>query len=158
MTRLSFYIATFLALSFFLQGCAGIRNSYESLLDTDSDKPLIVLEAGEKREVLAVGDGFPGWWGYFPGIISTNPEVASVTCEKGRSLIPFREPGVVFGGRRCYIETHKIGLAWLGAGNLATLRNLSEDSDYSMASEDIDSRAKEAGKWIKVKVVSTTAR
>jgi len=112
---------TLLALTLFLPGCAGVRNSYESLLDTDSDKPLIVLEVGEKREILAVGNGFPGWWGYYPTAASLSPEVASVTCKQGRSFIPFREPGVVFGGNRCYLQAHKKGSSWLLLGNSHTL-------------------------------------
>ena len=81
-----------------LSACNGSRKSYESLLDPNSENPVAVLKVGESREVLAVGNGFPGWWGYYPGIISFDRSVASIDCEPGRSLIPFREPGIVFGG------------------------------------------------------------
>jgi hypothetical protein len=100
-----------------LLACTGLRNSYESLLAPDSERPLIVLKIGESREVLAVGTGFPGWWGYYPGIISSDEDVASIVCEQGRSLIPFREPGIVFGGERCYLKAKEIGVAWLLTGN-----------------------------------------
>lgn len=146
-------IAVMLALLLFLQGCAGVRNSYESLFDSDADKPLIVLEVGEKREVLAISNGFPGWWGYYPAIASFDPEVASVVCEKGRSLIPFRKPGIVFGGERCYIQTHKIGSTILVPINQYLLRYSKETDSYELSSdvgfpED----------WITLKVVATSER
>jgi len=89
----------------------------------------MVLKVGERLEVLAVGNGFPGWWGYYPGIISSNPSIASIDCEPGRSLIPFREPGIVFGGERCYLETKRAGIAQLITGNKYSLEYQREEMD-----------------------------
>jgi len=112
-----------------LSACNGVRNSYEPLLSPHSDKPVMVLKVGERLEVLAVGNGFPGWWGYYPGIISSNPSIASIDCEPGRSLIPFREPGIVFGGERCYLETKRAGIAQLITGNKYSLEYQREEMD-----------------------------
>lgn len=138
-----------------LSGCTGSRNSYESLLDPNSVKPVIVLKVGEKREVLAVGNGFPGWWGYFPGIMSHDRSVASVDCEQERSLIPFREPGIVFGGERCYLEAKKAGAAWLFTGNKYTIKYDIKESDPDKLPEDMRFSKKPGtvDRIIKVKVM-----
>lgn len=145
-------LLTLLLALLFVQGCAGVRNSYQSLLEPESTPPQITLKAGEKREALAIGTGLPGWWGYYPGIASHNPAVADITCEKGRSLIPFREPGIIFGGERCFIEARKVGMAWLLTGNKFVLGQMMEGIDFSKPGEGgVPSGV--AGKWIKLKVV-----
>ncbi len=153
MIQRNFYTVALLALLLFSQGCTGVRNSYESLLETDADKRLIVLGVGEKREVLAIGNGFPGWWGYYPAFASFDPEVASVACEKGRSFIPFREPGIVFGGERCYIQTHKVGSTLLVPISQYSLRYSSETNSYELA-DDLGF----PGDWIMLKVVAAAER
>lgn len=108
--------------------------------------------------MLAVGTGFPGWWGYYPGIISSDEDVASIVCEQGRSLIPFREPGIVFGGERCYLKAKEIGVAWLLTGNKYTLyRDIKEvgigklsDNLYFSANPESNNRV------IKVRVMPDT--
>ncbi|MCK4839636.1 MAG: hypothetical protein KAS94_12615 [Desulfobulbaceae bacterium] len=114
-----------------------------------------MLKVGEKREVLAVGNGFPGWWGYYPGIISSDRSVASIDCETGRSLIPFREPGIVFGGERCYLKAKKVGVAWLFTGNKYTFPHEIKEVDSDKLSEDMRFSAKSdtEDRGIKVKVM-----
>lgn len=136
----------------FVQGCAGVRNSYQSLLDPGSTKPRITIRVGEKHEFLAIGTGFPGWWGYYPGIASHAPDVADITCENGRSLIPFREPGIIFGGERCYVEARKTGIAWLLTGNQMALRQMMEQIDFSKLTGEGGVPSEVAGTWIKLKV------
>jgi len=137
MMRVMYLLVLCFVSVLYLSACAGSRNSYESLLDPDSDKPLIVLKVGEKREVLVVGNGFPGWWGYYPGIMSSNQSIASVDCEPGRSLIPFREPGIVFGGERCYLNTKKVGVAWLFTGNKYSIQHEIKEVNSDKLSEDM---------------------
>jgi hypothetical protein len=98
-----------------LQGCAGQRESYKKLMD--KDQRIIRLAIGDREEALAIGNGFPGWWGYYPQIVSRDPSIASIECVSGRSAIPFRKPGVILGGERCYITAHKAGETWLLRGN-----------------------------------------
>jgi len=141
-----------------LSACNGSRKSYESLLDSNSNNPVAVLKVGEKREVLAVGDGFPGWWGYYPGIISSDQSVASVECEPGRSLIPFREPGIVFGGERCYLKANKIGVTWLFTGNKYTLQYDIKEVNLDKLSEGmrLSSMPDTENRVIRVKVISNS--
>lgn len=106
-----------LLLAMMLSGCAGVRYSYESALDKRYSKPVMELKVGEEKEVLCVGGGFPGWWGIYPGIVSADAEVASIFCKYGRGLIPFREPGVLFGGTTCHVKAHKVGAVWLLQGD-----------------------------------------
>lgn len=94
-----------------LPACAGQRQSYEKLMDTDSR--VIHLQQGDREEVLAIGNGFPGWWGYYPQIVSNNPSIARIDCQAGRSVIPFRYPGILFGGERCYISALSVGNTWI---------------------------------------------
>jgi hypothetical protein len=101
-----------------LQGCAGTRDSYKNLIEKDLATPTIQMVVDETKEVLAVGDGFPGWWGIYPTIISFTPEIASVICKKERNWIPFREPGLVFGGTVCYLTADKVGETWIKRGNI----------------------------------------
>ena len=124
-------------------------------LDPDSDKPVIVIKVGEKHEVLAVGNGFPGWWGYYPVIMSSDRSVASVDCEPGRSLIPFREPGIVFGGERCYLKANKVGVAWLFTGNKHAFLHEIKEVDSDKRSEDMRFSAESdtEDRGIKVKVM-----
>lgn len=103
-----------------LQGCAGTRDSYKNLIKKDSATPTIQMVVGETKEVLAVGDGFPGWWGIYPTIISFTPEIARVICKKERNWIPFREPGLIFGGTVCYLTADKVGETWIKRGNKYT--------------------------------------
>lgn len=153
MTKQNLFIAIVLAFFLFPQGCAGVRNSYESLLEIGVVERLIILEVGEKREVLAIGNGFPGGWGYYPAIASFDPDVASVVCEKGRSFIPFREPGIIFGGERCYIQTHKVGSTLLVPINQFSLRHSNETDSYEL-SENLGF----SGDWVKLKVVAASER
>lgn len=152
MFRLSAFFPLLLTL-LIIQGCADVRNSYESLLDTGSVKPLITLKVGETHEVLAVGNGFPGWWGYYPAIVSHDPEVADVYCRKGRSLIPFREPGLIFGGVRCDVVTHKAGVAWLLYGNQFVILSTLRETDFSKVTGEDNYPPGKGEYWIKLKVV-----
>ncbi|MCK4865169.1 MAG: hypothetical protein KAT06_07040 [Gammaproteobacteria bacterium] len=141
--------------SLLLSGCTGVRNSYESLLDKNTAKPVITLQVKEKREILVVGNGYPGWWGYKPGIISQNPEIASIECEKGRSFIPFREPGIIFGGETCYLKTRKPGVAWLLIGNEFILESIIEEINRNGLAEDnhFPFIPDGANMWIKLNVL-----
>lgn len=158
MTKQNLFIVVSLALLLFLQGCIGVRNSYESLLDKDADEPLIVLEVGDRREVLAVGNGLPGRWGYYPAIASHDPKVASVTCEEGRSFIPFREPGIVFGGERCYIQAHETGTTWVLPGNKYSLRSILEDDVFTQVPGETGPLSVRPEDSITVKVVGASER
>jgi len=100
-----------------ISGCAGTRNSYEQLIVAGSDPPIIRMQVNDDVEVLAIGDGFPGWWGYYPAMLSCDPEIAEIRCEEQRSLIPFREPGIVFGGSVCRLYALKVGETDLYTGN-----------------------------------------
>lgn len=100
-----------------LQGCAGTRHSYTGLLEQGDGVSVLRLHTGDVVELLAIGNGFPGWWGYYPGVISSSPEIASIHCAKARSAIPFREPGVVFGGEVCRLTAHNAGRSTLYFGN-----------------------------------------
>ena len=155
MIKVNFISVLCCASVLLLSGCSGVRHSYESLLDSDSERPVIVLKEGEKREVLAVGGGFPGYWGIYPAIISLDLNVASVECEPGRSIIPFREPGILFGGETCYLEAKKIGVTWLLSGNKYTLPHVTNKIDLDKLTEDELFRAmsKNADTLIKLKVV-----
>jgi len=90
---------------FLLQGCAGSRASYESLIETRGDEPAIYLSVGQTKEVLSIRNGFPGWWGIYPAIASFSPEIASVDCQE------------VIGGEVCYLTANEVGEAWLQYGN-----------------------------------------
>ena len=105
----------------FLQGCAGTRDSYTSLIEETNDSAVLRISNGGTAELLAIGNGFPGWWGYYPGVISSAPEVASVDCQEARSAIPFRKPGVIFGGEICTLTARREGTATLYFGNTFTL-------------------------------------
>jgi len=111
------HITYLLLISFLLQGCAGARYSYTSLIDKSDDISILHAQTGDIIELLAVGNGFPGRWGYHPWVISSLPEIASVNCKKARSIIPFREPGVVFGGITCNLTAHVKGKTTLYFGN-----------------------------------------
>ena len=113
MKRITYLLLIFL----FLQGCAGTRNTYRNQLEIENDLPILRLNKGEATEILAVGDGFPGWWGYFPWVISSSVDVASIDCKNSRSFVPFREPGVIFGGKVCNLIARKAGKATLYFGN-----------------------------------------
>jgi len=102
-------------------GCAGTRESYQSLLDDSTSSPTIYMSVGETKEVLAIGDGFPGWWGYYPAMLTQSVDIASVDCKKKHSLVPFREPGIIFGGSVCYLTAHKPGETLAIYGNQFTL-------------------------------------
>lgn len=111
------YIPYILFISFLLQGCAGTRNSYTSLLEDNNEMAVIRVSKGESVELLAIGNGFPGWWGYYPGVISSAPQIASVDCNEARSAVPFRKPGTVFGGEVCTLTAHEKGTTTLYFGN-----------------------------------------
>ncbi len=119
------------SVSVLLQACAGSRASYESLIETKNDTAAIYLSVGETKEVLSISNGFPGWWGIYPGVTSVSPEIASVSCKKKRSAIPFRSPGVIIGGEVCYLTANSLGETWLIHGNKHTMDitspNLPED-------------------------------
>lgn len=109
---------TFLFLiSFLLQGCGGTRYSYTTLIEKNEDISVLRVQTGDITELLAVGNGFPGRWGYHPWVFSSSPEIASIDCEKARSALPFLEPGVVFGGIVCNLIAHQKGKATLYFGN-----------------------------------------
>ncbi len=94
-----------------ISGCAGQRDSYRALLS--GEPPAINLAVGDKKEVLVVSNGFPGWWGYYPALKSLDTSVASVGCSSARSAVPFRKPGMTLGGERCYLTAHSTGETWL---------------------------------------------
>lgn len=104
------YIGFLLLAAALLQGCAGQRESFETLMD--EGERAIRLEQGDRKEVLAIGNGFPGWWGYYPAIVSGDPSIASIDCVASRSAIPFRQPGLIIGGERCYISADTPGETW----------------------------------------------
>ncbi|MEX1670223.1 hypothetical protein AB4876_14985 [Zhongshania guokunii] len=114
-------------ISVLLQACAGSRASYESLIETKNDTAAIYLSVGETKEVLAISNGFPGWWGIYPGVASVSPEIASVSCRDKRSAIPFRAPGLVLGGEVCYLTANSLGETWLIHGNKFNLDITSPD-------------------------------
>lgn len=120
-----FYRLLWVLLWVLLQGCAGTRHSYQSQLEASAGLSILRMATGERREALAIGDGFPGWWGYYPSLISLSPEVVSVQCQATRSWIPFREPGLIFGGQICYLQAHQPGTSILLFGNR---HHLSEDT------------------------------
>jgi len=111
-------------ISFLMQGCTGTRYSYTTLSEKNDDISVFRVQKGDITELLAHGNGFPGSWGYLPWVISSSPETASVDCKKARSVIPFREPGVVFGGIICSLTAHEKGEITLYFGNKY---NLTED-------------------------------
>jgi hypothetical protein len=150
----------FYSLLLLLTGCAGVRVSYESLPNVQKDKPVIVLKLGEKKEVLSVGNGFPGWWGYYPGIKSIDPSIANITCENTRSYIPFREPGVIFGGQNCYIEAKKVGFVWLFKGNVLTMSHTISKTTFPSVTDETQfpSSSPPGGQWILVKVLPDTIK
>ncbi|WP_323750415.1 hypothetical protein [Marinobacter sp.] len=125
-------IACLLLVFCLLQGCAGTRNSYTSLIEENNDASVLRLNKGDTVELLAIGNGFPGWWGYYPGVISSEPEIASVDCENARSLLPFREPGVLFGGEICNLTAHEKGKTTLYFGNQYVLTVNSYDEKYEV--------------------------
>jgi len=100
-----------------LQGCSGTRNNYTSLLKKSNEGSVLRVTKGETTELLAVGDGFPGSWGYYPWVIASTQKVASVNCKRARSLIPFREPGIIFGGTVCNLIANEKGKMTLFFGN-----------------------------------------
>lgn len=104
-----------------LQGCAGTRYSYTDKLEKQSKDAVLQIKKGEVIELLAVGDGFPGSWGYYPWVITSTQSFATVECKKERSFIPFYEPGIIFGGTVCQLIAHKSGLTTLFFGNKYTL-------------------------------------
>lgn len=109
-----------------IQGCAGTRDSYTSALKETDPPNTLYIKKGQKVELLAIGNGFPGWWGYYPGVESSNTAIASIECIKKRSFIPFREPGILFGGEVCYLIGHHPGETTLFFGNKNSL--LTEDN------------------------------
>lgn len=90
-----------------LSACAGVRLSYQSALNADQNALNVCI--AEEVEVLAVGNGFPGWWGIYPTVVSNDPSVAKIQCLAARSAVPFREPGVVFGGTVCTVRGEQSG-------------------------------------------------
>jgi len=120
-------------------GCSGVRHSYESLLDKSTSPPTIYMSVGEKKEVLAMGGGFPGWWGFYPAMLTLSPSIASVDCKQTRSFIPFREPGVIFGGTVCYLTAHKAGETLAQYGN-----------KYNLETEMAETKLTDHDQWIKV--------
>ena len=104
--------------SLLLQGCSGIRYSYKNVLTESGNKEVIHIKSGEEVELFAESKGFPGSWGYIPHVISSTPAIASITCKEARSIIPFREPGILFGGTVCHMKAHQVGSTTLYFGNL----------------------------------------
>lgn len=104
-------LAAMLLATTLLQGCAGQRQSFEKLMERD--QRVIHLNEGDRKEVLAVSNGFPGWWGYYPEIVSGDPSIASIDCEAARSVIPFRKPGLIVGGERCFVSANQAGETWI---------------------------------------------
>lgn len=120
-----------LMITLLLGGCAGTRESYHSLLDETTSPPTIYMSVGEIKEVLAIGNGYPGWWGWYPAMLTQSADIASVDCKQKRGFIPFREPGVVFGGAVCYLTAHKIGETLAQYGNQSTLATEMGETELS---------------------------
>lgn len=139
-TRKLGFLMTFLVISSALQGCAGVKTSYNSLIETKSDVPAIYLRVGETKEVLSISNGFPGWWGVYPTVVSYSPEIASVECRRKRSWIPFRSPGLIFGGEVCYVTANKAGESWLRYGNSYSMDRTAEPHELEGATKIIVSR------------------
>lgn len=110
-------VVMFSLVIFSLQGCAGKRDSYTSMLDESEKEAVLHVKKGEVREILAIADGFPGWWGYYPWVMTSSPDIADVKCRDARSFIPFRKPGVIFGGKVCDLVANKAGRATLFFGS-----------------------------------------
>lgn len=119
------HIISLVLISFLLQGCAGTRYSYKSHLQKEGDASVLRVQKGDSIELLAVGKGFPGQWGYFPWVISSSPDIARVDCKEARSVVPFREPGILLGGEVCRLTAQKAGKLMLYFGNKY---NLSKDN------------------------------
>lgn len=117
MRTASKIVILFSLVAILLPGCAGIRFSYTSQLESSNGESILRVKVGDATEVLAIGDGFPGWWGYYPWVISSSSNIASIDCKDMRGLIPFREPGVLFGGTVCKLIAHHKGTATLYFGN-----------------------------------------
>ncbi len=100
-----------------LQGCSGLRYSYEANLEQTPAGGVLHLKQGESTEVLAIGNGFPGWWGYYPALKVLEPSIARIDCKATRSAIPFREPGIVFGGKICELTAQEAGRTTVLLGN-----------------------------------------
>ena len=109
-----------------LQACAGVRDSSADLTTNIDDQAVMTVARGEVNELLAIGNGFPGWWGYYPAFISSKPDIASIECEDARSFIPFREPGIIFGGKICSLHAHQVGETTLFFGNKWALGDTSQ--------------------------------
>lgn len=122
MIKLSALIAT----AALLQACAGVRDNSADLTTNVNDQAVMTVARGDVNELLAIGDGFPGWWGYYPAVISSNPDIASIECADARSYIPFREPGIIFGGTVCSLHAHQVGETILSFGNQWTLKDNSQ--------------------------------
>lgn len=124
-----------------LSGCAGTRESYHSLLDETTSPATIYMAVGETKEVLAIGNGFHGWWGYYPALLTQSADIASVDCEEKRSLVPFREPGIIFGGSVCYLTAHQAGETLAQFGN-----------QFNLAKEMSETELSDHDRWIKIVV------
>tara|TARA_R110001583_G_scaffold130834_1_gene282587 strand:- start:86934 stop:87311 length:378 start_codon:yes stop_codon:yes gene_type:complete len=106
---MNFKTITFVFIIVLLQGCAGARTSYESLIETRGDDSAIYLAVGETKEVLSISNGFPGWWGIYPAIASFSPDIASVNCEAST------------WSEVCYLTANEVGETWLTYGNAFTM-------------------------------------
>jgi hypothetical protein len=106
---MSFKVISLAFIIVLLQGCAGSKASYESLIETRGDESAIYLSVGQSKEVLSISNGFPGWWGRYPAIASFSPDIASVHCE------------AVFAGEVCYLTASEVGETWLQYGNKFTM-------------------------------------
>ncbi|WP_041933009.1 hypothetical protein [Cycloclasticus zancles] len=106
---MNFKIIAFAFIVVLLQGCASARTSYESLIETRGDDSAIYLAVGETKEVLSISNGFPGWWGVYPAIVSFSPETASVNCEASK------------WSEVCYLTANEVGETWLTYGNQYTI-------------------------------------
>jgi hypothetical protein len=141
-----------------LSGCTGVRHSYQSLQDDRYDKPVIELAVGDKKEVLCVGNGFPGWWGTYPEIVSMDSKVASISCRRERGLIPFREPGIIFGGQTCTLNAHEVGATWLLDSYEPGMREIMEGTTFPSITDETHFPPEipnNGGTWILLKVVPT---
>ena len=127
-----------LILTMLVQGCAGTRHSYRSRVDESTGTPTIHMSLNETQEVLAIAHGFPGWWGFYPSMLSLDPNIASIHCKQKRGLMPFRRPGMVLGGTVCYLTAHTVGETWVQYGNKLTL----EEEILDASSPGYDSRIK----------------
>ena len=88
------------------------------------------MKVGETKEALVVSHGFPGWWGMYPAVVSSDSSVAQISHKKKRSYIPLRKPGLILGGKVYYMTALKPGETHLMYGNLFQLQRALQTKNH----------------------------